>query len=94
MDYLGDPSIDGKITLKFMLKTGYDNEQWIHLLEDTDQWPVPYKERIFLTTSTNTNFSRITLLHGFGWLVSRSGARNVQERAPAPTDPLSSRTAL
>jgi hypothetical protein len=92
-DYLGHLSIDGKIILNCILKTEYEKVHWIHLVEDRNQWPVPYMEKTFLTTSTNINVSRISLLRGVSWLVGSSCSRDVvcirirYERAPWPGDP-------
>jgi hypothetical protein len=38
-DHLEDQGIDGRIILKYILKkTGWDGVDWLHLVQDRDQW--------------------------------------------------------
>jgi hypothetical protein len=37
-DHLGDPSVDGKIILKWIFKTWDWGMDWIELAQDRDRW--------------------------------------------------------
>jgi hypothetical protein len=37
-DHLGDPAVDGKIILKWILKKWDGGMDWIELAEDRDRW--------------------------------------------------------
>jgi hypothetical protein len=37
-DHLGDPGVDGRIILKWILKTWIGGMYWIELTQDRDRW--------------------------------------------------------
>jgi hypothetical protein len=39
-DHLGDPGVDGRIILKWILKTWDGDMDWIELAQDRDRWRV------------------------------------------------------
>jgi len=37
-DHLEDVGVDGKITLEWILRKRWEDVDWMHLVQDTDQW--------------------------------------------------------
>jgi hypothetical protein len=71
---LGDPGVDGRISIKMDLQAvGCGGMDWIELVQDRDRWRAlvnavmslrfPKNAGNFLTTCKPVRFSRRTLLH-------------------------------
>jgi hypothetical protein len=43
IEHLGDLGIYGRIILKWILKIGCEDMEWLHLIQERDQWRVPMK---------------------------------------------------
>jgi hypothetical protein len=39
-EHLEDLGVDARVTLKYILKMGWESIDWIKLAEDKEQWPV------------------------------------------------------